>query len=196
MASPADRIKQLRRAAALASLHLATNGALLNAWNNEKIPENTKQLLRTGWVNPQDLQYAEGSVEWNGKLATSEQYGTIHFATPLVESPIEWITADEKAEYERFRSDYMRLWRRFFDPVGMRFIKTAIRRSWKPSFALGVQPGLRFPSRLERRRAGEIRSFENQLEDHASDDDQSQPSAWSFWGRRSQERIAFSSGRR
>ena len=121
LAGPADRIKQSRRAEAMASLQMATNGALLNAWHNARIPQNTRQLTDSGWVTPRDLQNSGGGVEWNGELASSERYGTIRFATPLLELPIDWITADEKAEYERFRTDYNQLWRRFFDPVGMRF---------------------------------------------------------------------------
>src|SRR5262249_49745845 len=47
-------------------------------------------------------------------------YNTIHFATPLIELPIDKVTATESGEYERFRLEYLGLWRQFFDPIGMR----------------------------------------------------------------------------
>ena len=43
------------------------------------------------------------------------------FATPLVELPIDKVTPEEERDYGFFRNVYLGLWRRFFDPVGMRF---------------------------------------------------------------------------
>src|SRR5262249_55070238 len=43
------------------------------------------------------------------------------FATPLVELPVEKVTPQEQRAYEVFRLRYLRLWRRYFDPVGIRF---------------------------------------------------------------------------
>ena len=47
-------------------------------------------------------------------------YNTIHFATPLVELPIEQVTEAEAQAYRQFRLQYLGLWRQYFDPIGMR----------------------------------------------------------------------------
>src|SRR5262249_13600647 len=44
-----------------------------------------------------------------------------------IELPIDQITAAERSEYEEFRRDYLRLWNRYFDPVGIRFSENAKR---------------------------------------------------------------------
>jgi hypothetical protein len=62
-------------------------------------------------------------VTWDGdrQAAVSDVYNTLHFTTPLIELPIDRVTPAEEQAYGRFREDYARLWRRYFDPVGMRF---------------------------------------------------------------------------
>ncbi len=47
-------------------------------------------------------------------------YNTLHFATPLIELPIEQITEAEAQAYRQFRLQYLGLWRQYFDPIGMR----------------------------------------------------------------------------
>jgi hypothetical protein len=62
-------------------------------------------------------------ARWDAEqqVAISDAYNTLHFATPLVELPVERITPVEEQTYRDFRQEYLRLWRRFFDPVGVRF---------------------------------------------------------------------------
>src|SRR5262249_10868426 len=45
----------------------------------------------------------------------------IHFATPLVELPIDKVTEAEVEQYRQFRLQYLGLWRQYFDPIGIRF---------------------------------------------------------------------------
>ncbi|MCI0354525.1 MAG: hypothetical protein L0099_05725, partial [Acidobacteria bacterium] len=61
-------------------------------------------------------------VAWDAarRVAFSDAYNTQHFLTPLVELPMDRITPQEQNEYQQFRQQYIQLWRRFFDPVGIR----------------------------------------------------------------------------
>jgi len=54
-------------------------------------------------------------------LAISDVFNTTHFATPLIELPIDKVTAREEQEYGWFRDSYMRLWTGYFDPIAMRY---------------------------------------------------------------------------
>ena len=51
---------------------------------------------------------------------TSELYGSMEFATPILELDLAKVTAEEKAAYETWREQYERYWRGFFDPIAFR----------------------------------------------------------------------------
>jgi hypothetical protein len=123
LVGPASKIKEKRRLEALTSLHLVTHGALFTAWETGELPKSHKALLAASGLTAEKITVPAGTgVTWDSgsKLAVSEAYNTIQFTTPLIELPIDNVTEREKAEYDAFREDYMRLWRRYFDPVGFR----------------------------------------------------------------------------
>lgn len=124
LVGPASKIKAKRRLEALTSLHMVTHAALFTAWETGKLPADHEALLSASALKPAEVYTPEGTgVTWHpGKrAAVSEVYNTLHFPTPLIELPIDRITRAEEQEYLQFRSQYMQLWRQFFDPVGMRF---------------------------------------------------------------------------
>ena len=63
---------------------------------------------KPGFWDPETLQ------------ARSDVYNTLNFATPLIELAVDQVTAPEADVYNRFRLEYLGLWRQFFDPIGMR----------------------------------------------------------------------------
>lgn len=123
LVGPATKIKQRRRFEALASLHMMTQGAMFVSWDTGKMPISTKDLYTKTTLTEEDLPMPEGkAATWNSKerVAISESYGTIHFATPLIELPITKVTNSEAEEYRSFHMEYLGLWRQFFDPMGFR----------------------------------------------------------------------------
>jgi hypothetical protein len=79
--------------------------------------------MATTRLHPDELEAPEGEpVVWDAKegVARSEVYGSLRFVTPLIELPLDRVTRQEQDDYDQFREEYMRLWRRFFDPVGLR----------------------------------------------------------------------------
>jgi hypothetical protein len=123
LVGPASKIKEKRRLEALTSLHMMTSAALFAAWETGKLPASAKELYAAAALRPEEVYAPEGKgVTWDAedKRAVSDAYGTLHFATPLVELPIDRVTETERDEYLRFRDEYTRLWRRYFDPVGVR----------------------------------------------------------------------------
>jgi HEAT repeat protein len=101
---------------------MLTNGALLTAWETGKLPATTAELLRVSGLKDAEVAIPEGAPAWvaGRAAAVSEEHGSIHFATPLVELALDKVTPSEAREYKEFREGYLRLWRRFFDPIGMR----------------------------------------------------------------------------
>jgi hypothetical protein len=123
LVGPASKIKEKRRLEGLAGLHLATNAALWHAWEMGRPPADRTALPRAADLKPADLATPDqDAVAWDAErqVAVSDRYNTIHFATPLVELPIDRVSREEQQDYARFRGEYLGLWRRYFDPVGMR----------------------------------------------------------------------------
>jgi hypothetical protein len=122
LTGPASRIKEKRRLEALTSLYMLTNAALFCAWEIGKLPADHQAALAGAGLSPDDIAVPEGRVRWDAgqQSAISDVYNTIRFATPLIELPIDRITPAEAQEYARFRDEYSKLWRTYFDPVGLR----------------------------------------------------------------------------
>jgi hypothetical protein len=124
LVGPASRIKAKRRIEARSALTLASHAALAGAWQTGKLPVNHREMLAGALLDKDALDVPDGKpVVWDGDRgqAYSEVYNTLAFTTPLVELPLDSVTLQERYDYDIFRRDYLRLWRRFFDPVGIRF---------------------------------------------------------------------------
>jgi hypothetical protein len=123
LVGPASKIKEKRRVEALVSLHMLTHGAMLTAWETGKAPVSQKNILNVAGLKLEELPMPEGNPAiWDPEtlVARSDVYNTIHFATPLIELPLDDVTPTESDEYNRFRMEYLGLWRQYFDPIGMR----------------------------------------------------------------------------
>src|ERR1051325_10388755 len=123
LVGPQVRIKERRRLEAMTSLHMVTSGAMYTAWESGKPAQSHEHILATTGMDARELFSPDGNaVVWNAeqKIAVSSFYNTQHFATPLIEIPIDKVTQNEAREYSMFRDQYMGLWRQFFDPIGVR----------------------------------------------------------------------------
>jgi hypothetical protein len=124
LVGPVSKIKEKRRLEALTTLYMLTNGALFTAYETGKLPAAPRGAMDGANLRPEELPVPEGKpAAWEPgrQVALSEAYGTIHFATPLIELPLDKISEVERDEYARFRAEYLGLWRQYFDPIGMRF---------------------------------------------------------------------------
>lgn len=124
LVGPTSKIKEKRRIEALTSLYMITHGAMYTAWDTGKQPTAHRDVIAGANLKPQEVPMPEGKpAAWDAskQLALSDAYNTIHFATPLVELPIDKATQAEAQQYDRFRQEYLGLWRQYFDPIGLRF---------------------------------------------------------------------------
>ncbi|HEY1381225.1 MAG TPA: hypothetical protein VGF55_30780 [Gemmataceae bacterium] len=124
LVGPASKIKEKRRLEGLTGLTMATNAALWHAWQTGRPPTSLGAALATAGLTPGDLATPDQpAVTWDAgrQRAASDRYNTLHFATPLAELPIDRVSREEEQDYNQFRQQYLGLWRRYFDPVGMRF---------------------------------------------------------------------------
>lgn len=68
-----------------------------------------------------DMGAAGALVAGDALPASSPEYGTGTFQTPIVELDLARVTPAEEAAYARFRSSYQTYWRGVFDPIGASF---------------------------------------------------------------------------
>lgn len=83
--------------------------------------------LVAGTAKPQrlttDLHVPDlGTLDLTPDGVTSSTYGSLEFQTPIAELDLTKVTKDEAEAYKRWRDDYQRNWRQFFDPIGIRFV--------------------------------------------------------------------------
>jgi hypothetical protein len=165
LTGPASRIKERRRVEALTSLYMVTNAALFCAWETGKLPAGHEAALAGAGLRPEDVAVPEGKgVRWDAerRLAVSDVYNTLHFATPLIELPIDRVTPAEAKAYDDFRQEYEKLWRTYYDPIGLRFsfdnrrvrvethiLPLAASGQYRTLLALGGQGTFRFEPRRE-----------------------------------------------
>lgn len=123
LVGPASKIKERRRLEALVSLHMLTHGAMFTAWDLGRAPVSYPNIINVAGLKLEELPMPDGKAAiWDPEklVARSDVYNTIHFATPLIELPIDQVTPTEADEYNRFRLEYLGLWRQYFDPIGIR----------------------------------------------------------------------------
>lgn len=65
-----------------------------------------------------------GPFQLTPKGVISTAYNSLNFMTPIAEIPIARVTKREAAAYRTWRNRYQDRWRRYFDPVGIRFSLT------------------------------------------------------------------------
>jgi hypothetical protein len=127
LVGPASKIKEKRRLEALTSLYMLTHGAIFSAWETGELPDSHRTVLAGANLRTEEVPMPEGKpAAWDSarQVAFSETYNTIHFATPLVELPMDRASQAEVEQYNRFRLEYLGLWRQYFDPIGIRFALT------------------------------------------------------------------------
>lgn len=123
LVGPRVRIKERRRLEALTSLSMLHHGAMFTAWETGKLPQSFQHILTATGMNPNELFSPDGNaVAWDAEksIAVSSFYNTLHFATPLIEIPLDRVSPSEAREYNMFRAQYLGLWRQYFDPIGIR----------------------------------------------------------------------------
>ena len=101
--------RRTRAAAVMSELQAAHFGDLVTG-------QATGAALRppTGLVDP-------GAVRLTKSGVTSATYGTLDFMTPIVELGLTEATRSEAEAYGRWRDNYQRNWRQYFDPIAVRF---------------------------------------------------------------------------
>jgi len=116
---PRWKIGARRRIACAADLQMIEYGRLL-ARRDRQTALGLEALTKGGYV-PGGLTCADGGhYTLDAQGAICSKHGRLSFLTPIVELPLQAVTAEEADEYRSFVQDYTHYWRQYIDPVGVR----------------------------------------------------------------------------
>jgi hypothetical protein len=120
--SPRVKILQARRMAAAAELQGIASATLMHGWLTGKRARSYEALIASGVLDPSEKLHSDGSpIEFDAARGPwSASWGRFSEMRPLADSPLEHVSANEKAAYKRFSESYQAYWRGYIDPIGVR----------------------------------------------------------------------------
>jgi hypothetical protein len=96
--------------------------AVLSQMQAEYLEAPKKFDLEKAQADAQSWAKDIGDISITEAGITSSVYGSLRFMTPITELSIEKVSEREQTQYARFRENYQRQWRNFFDPIGISFL--------------------------------------------------------------------------
>ncbi|MBE7561158.1 hypothetical protein HS125_20285 [bacterium] len=109
--------------------------AVLSELTAAHLPEMATGAAKEGPL-PDEKVSGAGNLSMTSSGVSSSIYGNLAFMTPILELPLEKVTDEEARAYGRFRDNYQRNWRAYFDPIALRFSLSPGR----DAFDLSVRP--------------------------------------------------------
>jgi len=123
LTGPAAKIGQLRRLAERAELEEASAGALLASYDGHPSDRvrDPAFLEEHGYIRE---LLATSDLELNKHFVSlAPDTGRANRLRTLSERDLELVTPRERNAYKQYRESYERYWRRFFDPIAIRYEK-------------------------------------------------------------------------
>lgn len=122
LVGPEVKIGQVRRLQARGELEALVAGNLLHVADGHAEGASIDDLVSRGYVL-RLARVADAQLGADGSVA-SPTYGTLQNLATLLDVPVDQVTSDEARLYRSYVDNYNRFWRRFFDPIGIRFDQT------------------------------------------------------------------------
>src|SRR5262249_6046864 len=123
MVSPQAKISERRRLLCFSNLVMLNNASLFHRLEHAKSPASLNSLVEGRFV---DLGKAVcphgGAYSWDTRhdTCTCSLHNRLKYLTPNAELSVIRVSRAEQKEYERYRDEYERLWRKAIDPVAAR----------------------------------------------------------------------------
>lgn len=118
LVGPAAKIGQFRRLLARAELEEAAAGALAAGFDGRD-GADLPRLRELGYVRPP--VFVSDLVLHEDGRTLSEQFGSPRRMRTLRELPLDRVSKREQEAYDAYRDRYNQYWRRFFDPIAIRY---------------------------------------------------------------------------
>ena len=119
LVGPGVKIGQLRRLQARTELEAVAAGNLLRRADGHTGPTTVEALVKQGYA-PEPVRASDAVLRADGQVE-SPRHGTLQRLTTLLANHVLDVTEGEAKAYAAYVENYNRFWRRFFDPIGIRF---------------------------------------------------------------------------
>jgi hypothetical protein len=93
--------------------------AVMTALQAEHLDSLVRKTLKPGPITTTFPDAGEVALSPDG--VRSSIYGSLDFMTPIIELNMDKVTQAEAKAYEQWRTDYEQYWKRYFDPIAVRF---------------------------------------------------------------------------
>jgi hypothetical protein len=128
---PAAKISQKRRLQCFNNLVMLNNASLLYRLENNASPDSLSSLIEGRYIDSRTIVCPHGgsyAIDADRDMCTCSLHNRLRYLTPNVELSVLKVSADEAAEYERYRQRYEQFWQKVFDPLAIRVtVDEAIR---------------------------------------------------------------------
>jgi hypothetical protein len=125
MVGPRLKVLESRRLRCASHQRTTVNAALLHLEERGRAPASLEELTDGGYLTAAMLRCPDGGAYAleRGIEPVCSVHGRPGALTPLLDLPLERVSAAEARAYRRYARAYEALWRQYFDPVGVRFAR-------------------------------------------------------------------------
>lgn len=121
--APAAKISQKRRIECFNNLVMQNNASLFFRLEYGRSPESLSEMIEKRFIAAEKIVCPHGgaySFDAASDTCTCSLHNRLRYLTPNAELSVLNVSADEAAEYERYKSRYRAFWQKVFDPVATR----------------------------------------------------------------------------
>ncbi len=120
---PEAKISQKRRVQCFNNLVMQNNASLFFRLEYGRSPKSLSEMIEKRFIAPQKIVCPHGGAyafDVDGDTCTCSLHNRLRYLTPNAELTVLNVSAEEAAEYDRYKSRYQSFWQKLFDPIATR----------------------------------------------------------------------------
>jgi hypothetical protein len=120
---PAAKISQKRRVQCFNNLVMQNNASLFFRLEYGRSPQSLSEMIEKRFIAPEKIVCPHGGAyafDAQSDTCTCSLHNRLRYLTPNVELSVLNVSAEEAAEYERYKGRYQAFWQQVFDPIATR----------------------------------------------------------------------------
>jgi hypothetical protein len=123
MVGPAAKISQKRRLQCFNNLVMLNNASLFFRLEHGRSPSSLSELIEGKFINANAIVCPHGgsyAFDAEHDMCTCSLHNRLRYLTPNVELSVLKVSAEESAEYDRYKRRYGEFWQKVFGPLAVR----------------------------------------------------------------------------
>jgi len=123
LVGPEAKISEKRRLECFNNLVMLNNASLFYRMEHGRSPRSLSELIEDRFVDAKRIVCPHGggyAFDAEHDMCTCSLHNRLKYLTPNAELSVLNVSAEEAAEYERYKKRYQELWQTVFDPLAIR----------------------------------------------------------------------------